>query len=506
MRNTRNMLRFGALFCAILAGLASAQAQQGQGQGTGSSAGQGTSQGGATQPQAPIPAVHSPLASLSNGGQDDTENQPVTPDTHSLSGAQYLGVGGGAAYSHSFWQPSVDVSFVGLSNPVIGGSGGGWNTYTSVTGAIDLHKISGISSFTMSAQAGASFSNGGGSTSNVEQLAFTEALSFRRWTLTLIDQVGYLPQASFGYSSLGTSGGGQNSIASTSGLQTGFVPNQSILTAPGQRISNAGIAQVNYLISPRSSLTLVGSDGILHYFANDLNDTSEVTGQVGYNYDWTRRDTIAVLYTFDGFRYNNINQSINSHSAQLSYARRVTGRLSFQLSGGPEIAFSNLPLTNQTGSTVIAPTGQTTEFLWTATSAITYNLRRTSLQASYSHGVTGGSGVLAGAVSDSATGTLSRQMSRVTGVNLTGGYSRNKGLSITPGTTAATASSQTFDYWFGGASLTHTMGRSFNVALGYQLQYQTSNQTFCVVAPCATSFTVHEVSLDFSFRPPLIPF
>ena len=166
---------------------------------------------------------------------------------------------------------------------------------------------------------------------------------------------------------------------------------------------------------------------------------------------------------------------------------------------------STLSLTNSS-SPVIVPSGQTTQILWSANAALNYGLRRTTLQGTYFHGVTGGAGVLAGSVSDIVGGTLNRQVTRLTGISLTTGYSRNTGLSLTPGTTTSAVLNQTYNYWFEGANLAHTIGHSVNVTLGYQFQYQNSNASFCVVAPCGLNYTTHQVTLDMSFRPKLIPF
>ena len=59
------------------------------------------------QPSQPIPAYHSPLASLA-GSDQEQEGSPseITPDTRSLAGAQELGLGMPRT-EHSFWQPSV---------------------------------------------------------------------------------------------------------------------------------------------------------------------------------------------------------------------------------------------------------------------------------------------------------------------------------------------------------------------------------------------------------------
>ena len=48
--------------------------------------------------------------------------------------------------------------------------------------------------------------------------------------------------------------------------------------------------------------------------------------QAGYNYQLTRKDTIAVSYGFDAFRYSDGLQSINNNSFEFHYARRVTGQ------------------------------------------------------------------------------------------------------------------------------------------------------------------------------------
>jgi hypothetical protein len=490
----------GAL--SVASGTAAARPQD-QNQGPAPSSVPSAPAGGATQPAQPIPAVRSPLASLTDNDQEDADQQaPATPDTHALAGAEYLTLGG-PAYKHSYWQPQVDVSVTALSNPVIGGSGGGWSTYTSLSGGINLTQISGNSTLTLSYQGGAAFSNGGGSNSVIQQMAVTDALAFRRWRVALIDQVGYLPQASLGFAGLGITA---PTIGSSLGIQTGFEPDQSVLTAAGQRISNASIIEADYLISRRATLTFVGSGSELYFLDNDLNNTTEGIAQVGYNYQLTRKDTIAILYSFDAIRYNNIDQSIDTHAAEFAYSRRQTGKLAFQISAGPEFAISTLPLTTSAASTTSTPT-KSTQFLWTASSAVTYQLkRRTTLQATFDHGVTGGSGVLAGAVADAAMGTLSHQMSRATTLAFSGGYSRNSGLALTPGSAELVASNQTYDYWFGGANWTHRIGGSINLMLGYQLQYQNSNAAFCVTTPCTSSFTTHDIFLDLQFRPRLIPF
>jgi hypothetical protein len=123
-------------------------------------------------------------------------------------------------------------------------------------------------------------------------------------------------------------------------------------------------------------------------------------------------------------------------------------------------------------------------------------LARTSFGLSYNHGVSGGSGALAGALSDTFYGSVTRAMSRTFSSGITGGYSRNSGTDI--GTTAP--SNQTFDYWYGGANFTHPIGRSLGLTIAYQLQYQTSNAAFCIGPTCGTSVITHMISLGIGWH------
>jgi hypothetical protein len=512
MHTTCHIARVSTILCMLAVMVSGVQAQQpDQGQNPSQNQNQNENQnpsqppGGptqATQPTAPIPAVHSPLASLSS--VQDNEPQTMTPDTRALSGAQYLGVGG-PAYSHSYWQPTLDVTFSAYSSPVNGGTGGDWTTYTSIFGQIEVHRISGVSNLDLIYQGGAYFSTGAGNGSNSvsQQLGLAEVLKLHRWRVSLIDELGYFPQASFGYTGLGI--GIVPNQGTNQGLQTGFVPSQSILTAPGQRLSNTGVVEGDLLLTPRSTLSMIGGVGTLHYFDNDLNDAINATASIGYNYNWTRQDTIAVYYTFGAFRYSSINQSVNSNSVQLSYGRRLTGKLSFQAAGGPEWVQSTLPITSSSGAVTTATT-QSTSLLWTASVALNYQVRRGSFVATYYHGVNGGSGVLAGSVSDNVAGTWTRQLTRLTNLAILGGYSRNTGIALTPNTGLTTVPSQTYNYWFGGANVRHSFGGVFGVTLGYQGQFQNSNAAFCVVAPCTANYETNEIFVDFNFRPRLIPF
>ena len=223
--------------------------------------------------------------------------------------------------------------------------------------------------------------------------------------------------------------------------------------------------------------------------------------QAGYNYQLNRQDTLAVLYNFSGLRYSGFNQLINDNRVNVSYGRRVTGRLAFQVAAGPEIVFFQIPISGSaagsggTSGTPLVPTPGTTKLYWSASTSLTYQFRRSGVGLAYSHGVNGGSGVLAGAEGDSVTGTASRVLSRSLNGGLQFGYSRNSGLSI-----ASTPSNQTYSYWFGGGNLSHPWGRRLNLFVNYELEYQNSNSSFCVGPECGDSFVRHLISIGLGWR------
>ena len=451
----------------------------------------------------PIPASREPVLRravggvMGNGQADDSAPQELVPDYRPITGAQGLPLGAPKT-ARNFWQPYLDFIATADSNALISSTNTGWTSWESVAGGVDVNHVSGNSDLKLSYQGAASVPNDSSvSTAVSQQLAVAERLTLRRYVLTFLDQVGYIPASAFGY------GGFGNNLSSGGlvGLQGTFTPDQSILTARGQRISNSFVTQVDASLTRRSTLTFVGSYGLLHYFDQNLLDSHEAIFQAGYNYLATRKDTVAVLYRFDAFRYSDVNQSIDTHTVQFTYARRVTGRLVFQVGAGPDIAFSRQPIGQDTVPQPNATTGKTRQIFWDANASATYQLRRSQLGMYYDHGVGGGSGVLAGSLTDTLSGNGSRQISRTTTGTLTGGYSRNKGLAITSTSSASPLTNQTYNYWFAGVNLGRSWGRAMNVSLNYQLQYQDSNSTFCVTVPCGTSFVHHVISLELGWHP-----
>ncbi|MGA7916741.1 MAG: hypothetical protein WCA00_16020 [Candidatus Acidiferrales bacterium] len=483
-----------AWVCVALVSVAPARAQQ-------QPADSQQSQQPEQQAAQPIPAIRSPLASAADNGDEDEAGNPqqMQPDTRSLTGVEDLSVGT-MAIEHSYWQPRVAVSETVDSNPGYSTAGNSWGTWTSLLGGVDIHRISGVSELLVSYTGGGMFSTGNNDSPNgtIQELSFTDRFSFRRTTLSFFDQASYLPESSFGFA--GAAGAGLPGIGTGVGLGSGFTPGQSIATGRSQNLSNAFDVELDTKLTPRTSLTFVGGYSLLHYFQDNLLNFGDGTFQAGYNYQASRQDTVAVSYQFAAFRYSNVDQSLNLHTVQGSYARRVTGRLAFQISAGPQFALSRSPITSSTASTSPG-TASSSQLYWTLNTSLQYQLRRAQIGAAYNHGVTGGSGVLAGAETDVVTGTFNQQVSRTFNAGLTAGYSRNRGFAAIAG-----SSPQTYSYWFTGANVTHPFGRSLDVFANYQFQDQDTGTSGCVGSACTMNVIRHQISFGVNFHKQPIPF
>jgi len=139
------------------------------------------------------------------------------------------------------------------------------------------------------------------------------------------------------------------------------------------------------------------------------------------------------------------------------------------------------------------------EIYWSLSTNAQYQWQKVGFGAQYAHGVSGGSGVLLGALSDTVSVSAGRQLTRQLNGSVDFGYSRNKGINPF-GTTGTTPTAQSFGYWYGGVNFGRTLGRALDVSLSYQLQHQTSNEGFCVGTNCNADLTRHQISVGLNWH------
>ncbi len=436
----------------------------------------------------PAARVYLPLPDPGNKQQEtDQETQKMQPDNGPLSGVQNPTLGT-TEMRHSYWVPGIEYSNNARSNSLSAAADTSWNTTSYLSGNVSLLEAWSHSLLSANYSGGGFFSTdavqGNG---QYHQLATAYEIEQRRWQMLFVDQFSHLPQSSFGFG--GTTGLGFPGIMGTlavplPGLQNSFAPGQTILTTNGPRYSNAGAVQLTYHVSSRGSITLAGVYGTLRFIdSGNVNNDSEILN-AGYNYAISRKDTVGLIYRFSAYHYPGDPQALGDHVGQVAYGRKITGRVGLELAGGPEVTTFRVSIG-----------GLTRRISGSGNAALTYALARSSVALSYTHGVSGGSGVFSGSEIDQANATWSRQLTRVWNGNANFGYAKNRQILSFNGLT-----SPVYDTWLAGAGVSRALGREASFSLAYQAQIQNSSVALCGSPNCGTNYTVHEIYATFQWH------
>jgi hypothetical protein len=429
----------------------------------------------------PKPAAHAPLI---DPNQQDTSTDPnaLTPDTAPLTGVQNPGLGS-VEYRHSYWVPGVQVATTAQN----GGNGGGWFDTTYLAGNLSLSEAWAHSHLALNYSGGGYFSTDNEGNGSYQQLGFVQSFDWRRWQLAFFDEFAYLPTSEFGFgglSGIGTPGVGGSLSPVTPLLGGVYLPNQSILLSNGPRYSNSFAAQANLQISPRSSITLVGSYGLLRFTDPGNIDSDDEIGSIGYNYVLSKKDTIGVLYRFTAYHFAGLSQAIGDHVFNVAYGRKITGRLGLGLFAGPEIVTFRVPIgtiTQQTNVSVGA--------------SLTYGFEWGAVNLAYTHGTNDGSGILAGATGDNINAYATRRITRVWNARANFGYGRENAFA------AIGTSAPAFNSYYLGAGLDRPIGRNSYLSFGYTAYIVNTNQAASgIVARSAGTYTQHQISVGYQWH------
>jgi hypothetical protein len=429
----------------------------------------------------PKPAAHVPLI---DPNQQDTSTDPnaLTPDTAPLTGVQNPGLGS-VEFRHSYWVPGVQVATT-IQN---GGNGGGWFDTTYLAGNLSLSEAWAHSHLAVNYSGGGYFSTDNAGNGSYQQLGFVQSFDWRRWQLAFFDEFAYLPTSQFGFgglSGIGTPGIG-GSLSPVAPLLGGvYLPNQTILLSNGPRYSNSFAAQANLQVSPRSSVTLIGSYGLLRFSDPGNIDNDDEIGSIGYNYVLSKKDTIGVLYRFTAYHFTGLSQAIGDHVFNVAYGRKITGRLGLGLFAGPEIVTFRVPIgtiTQQTNLSVGA--------------SLTYGFEWGAMSLAYTHGTNGGSGILAGATGDNINAYATRRITRVWNARANFGYGREHAFA------AIGPSAPSFNSYYLGAGLDRPIGRNSYLSFGYTAYIVNTNQAACGIVVCsAGTYTQHQIGIGYQWH------
>jgi hypothetical protein len=428
----------------------------------------------------PKPAAHAPLIDTE---QDTTTNpDALTPDTSPLTGVQSPGLGS-VEFRHSYWVPGVQVATT-VQN---GGNGGNWFDTTYLAGNLSLSEAWPHSHLGLNYSGGGYFSTDNEGNGTYQQLGFMQSFDWHRWQLQFFDELAYLPTSQFGFgglSGIGAPGIG-GSLSPVSPLLGGvYLPNQTVLLDNGPRYSNTFAAQANFAVSRRGSITLIGSYGLLRFTEPGNIDNDDVIAGIGYNYTFTKNDTIGVLYRFTAYHFTGSPQAIGDNIFNVAYGRKITGRIGLSVFAGPEIVTFRVPIGTITSETNLS-----------LGASLSYGLEKGSITLSYVHGTNGGSGVLAGATGDNINANVIRLITRSWSARANFGYGRVHAFTA-PGVPAPS-----YNSYYLGVGADRPIGRNSYLSLGYTAYIVGTNQAACGIGLCATgTFVQHQLAVGYQWH------
>jgi hypothetical protein len=369
----------------------------------------------------------------------------------------------------------------------------------------------------------------------LQQFDIDNRINWKRGWFAVRDSFSYLPEGNFGFGAYGGGGaynagigsmgsgllGGGSFAGQTNAFSGGNGLNLAFGVVP--RITNFALADVVEELSPKSAVTFSAGYGLVHFYGNLNTETlvgllpentsfigsSEYSGQVAYDRILNPRNQVAVSYGYQAFSFSTSGTDFHSNVVQLMYGHRISGRMRFVISAGPQFTRVNqqqcdIPTIPASSCTSLGGTVSTvgeSHIGAAGTASLQYRFPKTSLSLSYQRYDTNGSGVYAGAQSDFVILDAKRPLSRVWDLFTDVGYSRNRQLQAL----GSVVSSGAFNYVYAGVGMHRQFSRSLRGFVSYQFNYvDFSNGCPVGSGPgCSTGSQNHvgSIGLDWNPRP-----
>ena len=514
MRKLHNIWTLGMLACALSGAWA-------QDSSTPPSTGAAPQSGQPEPTQEPTPAY-----GQENAPPPITENPP-------LSGLDLPSLEPHAA-PLSYLQPGATFSESANSNAgnLLGGSG--TTSVTRAVGSVTLKRLWSHYDLALDYMGGVAYYNlQGQSWKSLQQTDIDQKITWKRGQLSVRDSFSYLPEGNFGgaYGSLGSQG-----IASIGSSAFSSFWGGSSLGSLGlaPRILNVSLADVSENLTPKSAITAAGGYAFSHYYGTDVETggsfigSSQTSAQVGYDRILTSHTQVAVAYGYQGFDFSVAGTAFHSNIIQGMYGHRISGRMDFLLGAGPQ--FTSIDTQSaacsdpaipaffcQSPNTLVPTTIQNKKLGVAAQARLRYQFTKTSLDLTYQHFLTSGSGLFAGAQSDIVRLGVTRPLSRVWSAFVDIGYGHNTRVqplsdqqliacsSPQPSQNTCPANDATiYNYGFVGGGLHRAFGRNFHGYVSYQFNELAFDHSYCGGLPACNRISNRNVAtfgLDWTPRP-----
>lgn len=436
------------------------------------------------------------------GSVQSTESNPSTSFGSSISTRANSAGRGSQQGASSYLLPRFEWAGTYNSNGVAAPGQSKARAETLLLGSLTLQRTWSRSQFSLDDAGGDSYPARplGRSTSGsvpwtsglFDRLDATETFSARRWQLLLSDELFYLPESESGFVGFSGLGGigpslAAGAVSGPQGLDSIFLPNQSILTGNVRRVSNIAVAQAQNSVGSRSTISLTGSYGGLYFLGPGFIDSSFVSGIAAYNRAMTARDELGFEYVYQFFNLGSRGAfsggQFSNQGIVLTYRREVSRRFSLNVLAGPFLNQTNL-----------AGTSSRTKLAWTAHATLEYRSERTDAELQYQSHVSGGAGVLPGAQNNTASLTVGRRVSPRTHVSADLDYTFNTSL------IRVSQGASRYGTWLGGLTLNRGLSDSWDLFFGSNYQRQQVNRSTCFGSACGTLLVRYVGQVGLTWR------
>ncbi len=438
------------------------------------------------------PGLQNPIAGQP---QTETEQGAAPTDTRPLAGAQAITPTLPSA-GRSFLIPSFSIWEGGDTNSQLVPGYSGVSVAAIPVASLDLHDMGRHNSFDLTYGGGGFlFESNWSRSAAFDDFLISDQYTARRWNFFISDRGTYLPESALGFQGIGFAGVFNNTqalgLGSGSGqLNSVYTPEQSILTGYAGTLSETAIAQVQYFLTPRTSLSAVGAFGYQEYTQEGLTTSNDRFGVLSIDHQFTPTETLSFSYSIMQIRFSGGSVALSDNVWRVGYGHRVTNHFTLTLLAGPELTYS----------AVRGVFGVMERLNWFGQGSLGYQGERGGVTLRYLHYLTPGSGVFQGAETSIASFAVNRELSRTWTGYASVSWSTNTAFSSYSATTPYAAGGR-FNYEYFNLRLSHHFGRSTRVFAVYELQHQSSGVPITVGGSRLLSGQVFGAGIEWHPRP-----
>ena len=367
---------------------------------------------------------------------------------------------------------------------------------TALSGNLSYQSKSTVHPFSLLFAGGLLLGNqpGQAAVSTYENLAVSQGLVTRTWIFNVSDSFSLLPESPITGPS-GVPGVGDLGVVPIEGPAYG--PGGGVFSLAGKQVANTVSGSAERQLDHATSISGSAGWSVLHFLNSNgsngggsLND-SQISGIVALNRRIDARSSASLNAVYSTISYTGssigLYPDIETRGLNVFYQRTLSRTLSASVSAGPQWVSSSNSLLIPSAINLAVST------------SLSYVRRSIHGSVAYSRGVNAGSGVLAGALSDSVSGGVGRAYGRNWVASLSAAYVRTSGLTqfaIGPGSPA----NSTFNTSSAGMQVSRRINNPLSAYASYSIQDQSYSNLLGAQNPFSGTSQIIGVGITFTPR------